>query len=68
MKNFLQEIVFSSKDYRESRQISQQLRAGQLRKLAPKIYTTNLEDTAPEIIYRNRYQIASHLFPAAIIS
>jgi len=68
MKIFLQEIVFGSKDYQESRQISQQLRAGQLRKLAPKIYTTNLEDTAPEIIYRNRYQIASHLFPAAIIS
>jgi hypothetical protein len=35
MKNFLSEIVFSSKE--QSRQIAQQLKAGLLRKIAPKI-------------------------------
>lgn len=40
MKNFLSEIVFSSKE--QSRQITQQLKAGLLRKIAPKIYTTTL--------------------------
>ncbi len=68
MKKFSSEIVFSSKNNRESKQISQQLKAGLLRKIAPKIYTTKLEEAASEIIYRNRYQIISHLFPGAIIS
>ncbi len=68
MINFSTEIVFGSKDNNESRQISQQLQTGLLRKIAAKIYTTNFEDAATEIIYHNRYQIASHLFPSAIVS
>ncbi|MDM8559043.1 Fic family protein [Candidatus Parabeggiatoa sp. HSG14] len=68
MKKFSPEIVFSSKNNGKSKQISQQLKAGLLCKIAPKVYTTNLEDAPLEIIYRNRYQIASHLFPGAIIS
>lgn len=68
MKKNSPEIVFSSKNNKESKQISQQLKAGLLRKIAPKIYTTQLEEPASEIIYRNRYKIASYLFPGAIIS
>jgi hypothetical protein len=68
MQKFSSEIVFSSKDNNESRKISQQLKTGLLRKIAPKIYTSNLEEAASEIIYRNRYKIMSHLFPGAIIS
>jgi hypothetical protein len=68
MKKFLSEIVFGSKDNNKSRQISRQLKTGLLRKIAPKIYTPNLENTAAEIIYRNRYPVASNLFPGAIVS
>jgi len=62
------EIVFSSKNKKEGRNRTRQLKIGRLRKIAPKIYTTNLEETAAEIFYRNRYHIASHLYPGAIIS
>ena len=68
MKNFSSEIVFGSKNNNESRRKSQQLKTGQIRKIAKKIYTTNFEDAASEIIYRNRYQVASRFFPGAIVS
>ncbi|MCK5523668.1 MAG: Fic family protein [Thiomargarita sp.] len=68
MKHFLPDIIFGSKKNQETKQISKQLQAGQLRKIAPKIYTPNLTDSVEEIIYRNRYFIAGHLFPGAIVS
>jgi hypothetical protein len=68
MKKNSSEIVFNSKNKKEGRNRTRLLKIGRLRKLAPKIYTTNLEETAAEIFYRNRYHIASHLYPGAIIS
>jgi hypothetical protein len=61
-KKLLPEIIFGRA------KISKERQAGKLRKIAPKIYTPNLKDTAGDIIYRNRYLIISHLFPGAIIS
>jgi hypothetical protein len=68
MTQFSSEIIFGSKDNQEAKAISKQLQGGYLRKIAPKIYTSNLTDSAEEIIYRNRYLITSHLFPGAIVS
>ena len=68
MKHFLPEIIFGSKNNQETKRISKQLQAGQLRKIAPKIYTPNLTDSVEDIIYQNRYLIAGHLFPRAIVS
>jgi hypothetical protein len=42
--------------------------AGILRKIAPKIYTSNLQDAPETIMKRHRYQILGKLFPNGIIS
>ena len=68
MKQFLPEIIFGSKNNQGTKKISKQLQAGLLRKIAPKIYTTNLTESVENIIYQNRYVIAGHLFPGAIVS
>ena len=41
---------------------------GLLRKIAPKIYTTNLEDEPDVIIRRNVFYIIGQLYPQAVIS
>jgi len=72
MKNFLSdplpEIVFSGKTAKDSQAISRLVKSRRLRKLAPKIYSSNLKDPPHEIIYRNSYLILSKLFPGAVIS
>lgn len=62
------EIVFGSADSQFSRKINTALREGNLRKLAPRIYTSNLTDSKEIIIQRHRYHILAHLFPSAVIS
>ena len=62
------EIVFSSPDPNTSRVISQKVKAGELRKVAPKIYTTNLVDSLENIVRRNLIEIIVHRYPKAIIS
>ena len=42
--------------------------ASKLRKIAPKIYTTNMEDIPEDIIKRNIFYILGQLFPQAVIS
>jgi hypothetical protein len=62
------EIVFGSKDSRQSQAISRAVKAGILKKIAPRLYTSNLNDTPATIIARNCYHILSELYPHAIIS
>ena len=50
----LQEVVLSSSDPVRSAQISKLEKAGKLIKIAPRIYTSNLEDT-PETIIRETF-------------
>jgi len=68
MTKIVPEIIFGSSDKQDSKQISKQRKTGLLRKIAPKIYTSNLAGSAEKIIYRNRYSIAGHFFPGAIVS
>jgi hypothetical protein len=64
----LQEIIFSSSDPNISREINKFLREGKLRKLAPKIYSPNLEEAPEEIVRRNIFKIIGALYQGTILS
>ena len=64
----VQEIVFGSSDKAESRRISTLLKEGQIRKIAPRLYTSNFADEPAEIIKRNWFHILSGLYPEALLS
>ena len=64
----LPEVVFSSSDSGVSNAIARAGKAGKLKKIAPRIYTSNLADTSEEIIRRNLYRILGKLYPHALIS
>jgi len=68
MKNNLPEIVFGSSDVAESQRISRAVRAGDLRKLVPRVYTSNHADDDEVIVKRNLYPILGKLFPKALLS
>lgn len=62
------EIVFGSSDSAVSRQISNLVSMGVLKKIAPRLYTTNLLDSPEQIIKRNILNIIMWRFPKMIIS
>lgn len=63
----LPEIVFGASDSADSARISRLVAAGQLRKLGPRVYTSNLVEDPAQIVVRNAFQIAGHLFPGAVV-
>jgi Fic family protein len=64
----LNEIIYASADSVESRRISKWEREGLIRKIASRIYTSNLEDTPEDIIQRNILPILGNLYPGAVLS
>lgn len=64
----LQEILFSSSDSNISRAIGKLVKEGKLKKIAPKIYTPNLEEAPEAIVLRNRFKIIGHLYPGVLLS
>ena len=66
--DFFKEIIFASDDSAESKRISYKLAKGTLRKIAPRIYTTNLLDSPENIIKRNLIPILGWRFPGCVIS
>ena len=66
--DFNKEIIFSSSEPNFSRKLSQAEIDGKLRKIAPRIYTTNLLDAPENIIRRNFFEILAWRFPGAVIS
>lgn len=62
------EIVFASSDSDVSHVISRLLKQGKLRKIAPRLYTTNLVDSAENIVRRNILSILMWRFPKMVIS
>lgn len=64
----MSEIVFASSDSRESRRISQRVKAGELRSLLARVYTANLKDPPEQIVRRNLALILGQLYPDALIS
>jgi hypothetical protein len=64
----VQEIVFASSDKGESRRITALLKEKQIRKIAPRVYTSNFSDDPAAIIKRNWFHILSALYPEALLS
>jgi len=68
MKKKWPEIVLSSGDNRISQAIRRAVKSHELRKIAPKIYTSNFIDSPEQVLKKNRYQLLGLLFPNAVIS
>ncbi len=64
----VQEIIFASSEKRESRRITALLKAGQIQKIAPRLYTSNLKESPEIIVKRNWYRILARLFPQGLLS
>lgn len=64
----LQEIIFSSSEAKESQQIGRWQKEGILRKIAPRVYTSNLEEEPEKIIARHIFHIIGKLYPGALLS
>ena len=64
----LQEVICSSQDSKISKQITKLLSAGVIRKIAPRVYSSNLEEPIEGIIRRNLFQILGTLYPGTILS
>ena len=66
--DFKQEIIFASSNKSISHQISKAEKEGRIKKIAPRIYTTNLQDSEEHIIRRHFFDILKWRFPQAVIS
>lgn len=64
----VQEIIFASSEKKESKRITGLLKEKLIRKIATRIYTSNLEEEPVVIIKRNWYSILANLFPNAVLS
>ena len=64
----LQEVLFGSSDPVISKAISKLEKDGQIRKLAPRLYTGNLEDAPEDIVSRNLFTVLGHMYPGAVLS
>lgn len=64
----LQEIIFGSSDSKISKTISKLEKEGQIKKIAPRLYSGNLEDEPKIIVRRNLFLILGHLYPGAVLS
>ena len=64
----LQEVIFSSEDSKVSIQISKLLKSGAIRKIAPRIFSSNLNEPIESIIRRNLFYILGNLYPGVILS
>jgi len=64
----LQEVICSSRDSKISKQISKLVSAGVIRKIAPRVYSSNLEEPIEGIIRRNLFQILGTIYPGTMLS
>lgn len=64
----LPEIIFATSDPVESRRLGQWQKAGLIRPLVPRAYTSNLTDSLDRIVRRNIWILVSRLFPGVLIS
>jgi len=66
--DFNQEIIFSSSDSGISKKIAKAEKEGKIRRIAPRIYTSNFQDSIEYIIKRHFFDILKWRFPEAVIS
>lgn len=74
MENFpksrekLPEILVANGDKRYSYYLSDLVKKGFVRKVVPKIYTSNLNESNETIVRRNLFLVLGRLFPEAVVS
>ena len=64
----MSELIFGSANRKENYKISKMLKAKQIRKIAPRVYSTNLEEDPSEIVRRNILEILANLYSGAVLS
>lgn len=64
----LQEIIFATSDTALNRQLSKLEKEGQIKKIAPRIYSSNFNESEDIIIKRNIFAILGKLYPGAVLS
>jgi hypothetical protein len=64
----IQEILFAASDKTASRRITTLLKEGAIRKIAPRIYSSNLTEDPALIIKRNWYRVLANLYPEALLT
>lgn len=62
----LQEIIVGTKE--QSKEIGKLEDQGLVRKIAPRVYTSSLEEAPEKVVRRNWYRLVSDLFPDAFLS
>lgn len=62
---FLNEVIVGSSDPAVSRLLARLKHDGRVVRLAPRVYTTNLADSAENIVRRNLWTIVGRLWPGA---
>ena len=62
------ELIIASDEPKEKMMLSRLLEKGRVRKLAPKVYTTNLIDSLESIIRRNLLELLAWRLPGCVIS
>jgi len=62
----LQEILVATKD--KSKKIGKLEKQGLVRKIAPRLYTSSLQEAPEKIVRRNWYRILSDMYPDAFLS
>jgi hypothetical protein len=64
----MSELFFASKNPQEAYMISKMLNEKKIRKIAPRVYTTNFAEPPSDIIKRNILEIIGSLYPGAVLS
>lgn len=64
----LQEVICSSRDAKISKQITKLVSAGVIRKIAPRVYSSNLDEPIEGIIRRNLFKILGTIYPGTMLS
>ena len=63
-----QEVIFSSRVPKLSKQISKLEKAGKLRKISARLYSPNFIDSPAAIVRRNLFTILGKLYPGSLLS
>ena len=61
-------LVFATSDKAASRRMQQARRAGELRELLPRVYTSDLTTDPALLVRRHWLPLLGHLYPDAVIS
>ena len=64
----IHEIIMATSDKTETAKKTNLIKNGKLRKIAPKVYTTNMDEDPIIIVKRNLFDILGQLYPNAVIS